>query len=430
MLKRLRNKLLLVNMIALSAVILFSFSVVYFVTYSHLQGLIVSDLRSIPPDVMTNAILSERDQQAGVGAGGFRVNGLPDLPIDYSRAFVINTNKSGNILSVFSRIELEKDDYIKAARLASQSGAETGRINLAGNRWQFLVTGADKESIIFLNVDGYERTLSRMLFSMSIIGGCVFAILLFMSYRLANRAIRPVDESMEKQRRFVADASHELKTPLAIIDANAEAILADDDPSPEGRRKWLERIEEESSRMRALVDSLLYLAKAEDGDRENLPFDLAAAAEDEIGRVEAILYERNIRLALEKYDGQVIVKADEERLRRAILILLDNAVKYTNEGGEVTVETGRGRHVGYIKVSNTGEEIPSADLPRIFDRFYRADRARASARESAAPNGKTYQSGFGLGLAIAKTIVERSGGRIYATSANGFSTFTVELPLN
>jgi signal transduction histidine kinase len=227
----------------------------------------------------------------------------------------------------------------------------------------------------------------------------------------------------------VADASHELKTPLAIIDSNAEAVLADAGATVDSQRKWIDRIEEESGRMRDLVDSLLYLAKAEDAAHENLPFDLSVAAEDEIGRVEAILYERDIMLTLKKYAENVIVKADEERLRQVIMVLLDNAVKYTDEDGAVTVEIGKGRHSGYIKVSNTGATIPSEDLPRIFDRFYRADRARASARENAGPNGRSSHSGFGLGLAIAKTIVERSGGKIYAASANGLNSFTVELPL-
>ncbi|MDR2156259.1 MAG: HAMP domain-containing histidine kinase [Clostridiales Family XIII bacterium] len=430
MLKKLRNKLLLVNMLSLSAVILFSFTVIYFVTYNYMQGIIAENLRSIPPDVMTNAILSEREQLPERNAAeGLRVQGDTDLPMDYSKSFVINISKSGNILSVFSRIALTDEQYVKAARLARQTDAGKGRIRLAGARWQYIVTGENKESIVFLNVDDYEKALSRLLLSMIAIGVCVLAAVFLMSYRFANRAIRPVDESMEKQRRFVADASHELKTPLAIIDSNAEAILADGAATVDSQRKWIERTLEESNRMRALVDSLLYLAKAEDGARENPPFDLAAAAEAEIGRVEAVLYEQNIKLTLKKYADNVVVNADEERLRQTITILLDNAVKYTDADGEVTVEIGKGKHEGYIKVSNTGAAIPLEDLPRIFDRFYRADRARTSPAGHFAPDGETRPGGFGLGLAIAKAIVERSAGRIYAASANGTTSFTVELPL-
>ncbi|MDR1952943.1 MAG: HAMP domain-containing histidine kinase [Clostridiales Family XIII bacterium] len=428
MLKKLRNKLLLVNMISLSVVILFSFTIIYVLTYNYIQGVIVTDLRSIPPGVVTNAIVAEREQQPNIDGSSekFNVKGIPDLPMDYSKSFVINIDKSGGVLAVFSRIELSENDYVKAARFAEESGEETGRIKLAGKRWQYIITGEQRESIVFLDVDDYERALSRLLFSMLVVGICVLILIFLVSYRLANRAIRPVGEDIEKQRRFVADASHELKTPLAIIDANAEVALADGDDGEESRRKWVERIEEESGRMRSLVEALLYLAKAEDAVGENLPFELSAAAEEEIGRVEAVLYERDVRLTLKKYAETVVVKADGEKIHRAILILLDNAVKYTDAGGEVTVETGKGKHTGYLRVSNTGAGIPPEDLPRIFDRFYRGDKSRTSA-EAAANGGK--QGGFGLGLAIAKTIVERSAGKIYAESADGRTTFTIELPL-
>ncbi|MDR0357330.1 MAG: HAMP domain-containing histidine kinase [Clostridiales Family XIII bacterium] len=428
MLKKLRNKLLLVNLASLSAVTVLSFSLIYFIAYNYLQGIIVNDLRSIPPDVMTNAILSERDQQADAG-GDFYIKGIPDLPMDYSRSFVVNINARGKIISVFSRIDLDQSEYLKAVRLAERSEKDMGRIKFAGSKWQYIVTGANRESLVFLNVDDYEQALSRLLFSMAILGGCVLATIFFLSYRFANRAIRPVEESIEKQRRFVADASHELKTPLAIIYSNAEAILADENASVRSQRKWVDRIEEESNRMRNLVDNLLYLAKTEDTAGEDAPFDLFAAAEDEVKRAEAILYERGVKLTMKKYAEAVVVKADEERIRQAILILLDNAVKYTDEGGEVTAEVGKEKHIGYIRISNTGEGIPPEDLPRIFDRFYRADRARTSIREGTISSGRSGRGGFGLGLAIARVVVERSKGRIRATSSNGLTSFTVELPL-
>jgi signal transduction histidine kinase len=258
---------------------------------------------------------------------------------------------------------------------------------------------------------------------MVVTGGCVVAGLFLISLAFSNRALRPTEESLSRQRRFVADASHELKTPLAIIDANADAALGSMASEPEARM-WVERIGEESGRMRRLVDDLLFLARSEDAAdvaMERLPVDLSLAAEREIGRVEAVLFERGIGVEFKSpAAGPVIVKADQERVRQILLILLDNAMKYTDDGGLVVVEVGHGRKNGFVKVSNTGAGIPAGDLPHIFDRFYRADKARTSSGAG----------GHGLGLSIAKTIAERSGGMITAYSASGMTTFTLELPLN
>jgi signal transduction histidine kinase len=254
---------------------------------------------------------------------------------------------------------------------------------------------------------------------MMIIGGCVLAGLFLISLVFSGRALRPAEESLIRQRQFVADASHELKTPLAIIDANAEAALGE--RIAPGARTWIERIGEESGRMRGLIDDLLLLARSDDpGDMsmEKLPVDLSVAAEREISRVEAVLFERGIGLEFKAPTDGVTVNADPVRLRQILLILLDNAMKYTDEGGRVTVETGKERKHGYIRISNTGGGIPAEDIPHIFDRFYRADKAR---------NSKS--GGYGLGLSIAKAIAERAGGAVSADSSAGLTTFTVEFPL-
>jgi signal transduction histidine kinase len=421
-------------------------------------------LASIPTDVITMALLAERVDMGsaedgtggtlqaggGVGAGGARGaakpsggkpfigNAGPDLPIDYSNFFVINSDSYG-LLSVFSRIDMGEDEYIAAAQaVAGNGGAATGEIRLAGSHWLYsydagrasggksagnagvargdLAVGA---SMVFLNIDATDKAMARLLVSMIMIGGCVIAGLFLISLVFSGRALRPAEESLVRQKQFVADASHELKTPLAIIDANAEAALADSVPA--GARMWIERIGEESGRMRGLIDDLLFLARSDSPEGmavEKLPVDLSAAAEREIDRVEAVLFERGIGLEFKAPSGGVTVSADAARVRQILLILLDNAMKYTDQGGRVTVETGHGRKYGYVKVSNTGDGIAAADLPRIFDRFYRADKARNSG-----------SGGYGLGLPIARARAERSGGALSAHSKDGLTTFTLELPL-
>jgi signal transduction histidine kinase len=372
----------------------------------------------------------------------YNLNGGVDLPIDYGKCFVVNVDAFGQA-SVFSRIEgMTDDDFLAAINTVFASGVNNGRLDLDGTPWLFRRSDTrEGNSIVFLNVEDTDAALTRLFISMIAVGVIVLALFFFLSRMFANRAMRPAAESFEKQRRFVADASHELKTPLAIIDANAEAALSGEQLDSQAEM-FVGRIEEESGQMRSLIDSLLYLARAEDAaaadDSDMLPMDLSQAAEEEIGRIETVLFERGIVLEYrKKFTGELLVKADAQHIRQAVLILLDNALKYTDEGGSVTVETGatgrgavnaaghfamrgagRGAaRTGYITVTNTGEGIAAEDLPHIFDRFYRADKSR-------------HSSGYGLGLSIADTIVRRSGGQIKAASEGGLTSFTIELPLS
>jgi signal transduction histidine kinase len=443
-LKKLRNKLLLFNMASLAVVIVASFAAMFFLQYSHMRSEDQNRLSSIPTDVITNALLAERTDGTGTGAaaaGGssgkikpFIDNAGPDLPIDYSNFFVINADRDGS-LSVFSRIELDEKDYIAAAEEAAKgNGSHTGDIRLAGSHWLYSYNAGDAEAtgvasgigdllsgnerMVFLNIDATDRAMARLMISMFVTGACVLAGLFLISLVFSRRALRPAEESLVRQRQFVADASHELKTPLAIIDANAEAALGE--RITPGARTWIERIGEESGRMRGLIDDLLLLARSDDPSgmtMEKLPVDLSAEAKREIGRVEAVLFERGIGLEFKAPAGGVIVNADPARVRQILLILLDNALKYTDEGGRVAVETSRDKRRAYLSVSNTGDGIPAADIPHIFDRFYRADTARNSEG-----------GGYGLGLSIARAIAERAGGGIAVRSQDGLTTFTVDLP--
>jgi signal transduction histidine kinase len=457
---RFRNRLLLVNLVSLTVVIVLSFTVIYLILSAHMHQTDNSRIGAIPSDVIRNAMLNEMESE-GVGAGDaddetgfvdgtsvgdsggdddsesdggkkrhnngilYNLNGGVDLPIDYGKCFVINVDVFGGA-TVFSRIEgMTNDDFLTAIKTVVAHGDQNGRIDLDGAPWLFRLSKTqDGDSIVFLNVEDTDSALMRVFVSMIAVGVIVLALFFFVSRMFANRAMRPAAESFEKQRRFVADASHELKTPLAIIDANAEAALSVSGAQLDGQAAmFIGRIEEESGRMRGLIDSLLYLARTEDdgahGDSssEVLPTDLSKAAEDEIGRIETVLFERGVALEfVNRHEGALLVKADGERIRQAVLILLDNALKYTDRGGKVTAETGVVGRSGYVTVTNTGEGISAEDLPHIFDRFYRADKSR-------------HSSGYGLGLSIADTIVQRSGGQIKAASEGGITSFTIELPL-
>ena len=236
---------------------------------------------------------------------------------------------------------------------------------------------------------------------------------------LASWALEPVERAWEGQRRFIADASHELKTPLAVIIANTE-ILSNDEAIPAESRRWVESTADEASHMRSLVNDLLELARADEGatsgamQRTDVDFsDIVDSASLEF---DAIAFER-VCLIETSIEPDIHLDGDPEWLMRLSKILIDNACKYAAAGTTIDVKLGRNAGHVVLAVTNQGKPIPAEDLPHLFDRFYRSDKARD--RETG---------GFGLGLAIAKGIAEAHGGTISATSsADAGTTFTVTL---
>jgi two-component system, OmpR family, sensor histidine kinase CiaH len=230
---------------------------------------------------------------------------------------------------------------------------------------------------------------------------------------VAGIAIRPVRRGFDRQREFVADASHELRTPLAVIRTNAETIAASR-PGDEAAGD----IAAEASYMTRLLDDLLVLARSDHGgiSVECTRFDLAPAVEG-VGRVAmTIAGPAGVSLRTD-VRGPLLVEADPERCKELMLILLDNAVKYTPAGGRVTLGAVAEGGDAVIRVSDTGIGVPAEHVPRLFDRFYRVDKARSRAI-----------GGAGLGLSIAREIVDAQGGTIIIESAPGSgTTVTVRL---
>lgn len=234
---------------------------------------------------------------------------------------------------------------------------------------------------------------------------------------LADRALVPIRKAFARQRQFTADASHELRTPLALIRANAEMLYrhSADDPDSE----LVGEIIRETDHLNRLVGDLLTLARADAESLKliNRPVDFRSLVADVHEDLHAFADARGIHTAL-ALDGPVKVSGDEVRLRQLLLILMDNALKYTDPGGEVTITVRKRDNRAYLVVQDTGIGIPDEDLPHIFERFYRVDRAR-----------EHESGGTGLGLAIAKWIVQVHHGNIKVVSATGQGArFEVELP--
>jgi len=422
--RKLRNSMMLFNMLTVSLVMLAAFSVVYLVTQRNIQRENTQRLQAVsgmfffPNRTLPDAVTGLENIRPAAG---------DRFSVEYGVSFVLFV-KDGKLENVNSQLDLDDSVYARAFEMAGTE--RNGEITLEGRKWLFRVMEAPREAgdipnlpegfadtrIVFLDVTHSVRIMQSLLATLGIVAFAVLLALFFISYRFAARAVRPIEENYNKQKQFITDASHEFRTPLAVIGANVDAITASGEETVDSQKEWFGYIRSELKRTGKLVDDLLYLAKSEQVKGEDsLPFDLSAVCETACASMEAVLYEggKTMRTDIAK---AISVTADSGKITGVLYILLDNAGKYTPEGGNITVRLSAESEKAVLRVINTGEDIPAEDLPRIFDRFYRSDASRS-----------TQTGGSGLGLSIAKTIVEHSGGTISAQSGGGITTFTVML---
>lgn len=266
-----------------------------------------------------------------------------------------------------------------------------------------------------------ERQALRRLLLVLAGGGAVgLALAVAGGHFLSGLALRPIRAAMDSQRAFIADASHELRTPLSVVRANAELLKRHPSQPVSANREALDDIIDESDRLGRLVGQMLTLAQADTGQAMLSLSEVALdeLAEDVARGMRLLAEERGVSFESE-VESPLRLRGDRDRLRELLVILTDNAIKYSEAGGQVRLEVRRASgDKATVRVSDTGPGIPPEALPHVFDRFYRVDKARS--REAG---------GTGLGLAIARWTAEAHGGSIRAQSVAGVgSTFTVELP--
>jgi signal transduction histidine kinase len=358
------------------------------------------------------------DAGGGVRDGGSHAS-LLVLSVDID-------DEGGILTSNNSMVTIDADVLNDIVTTVLSSQEDSGTIPDYHVTWKRRLKTSGAWRLAIADTSGLDTAFEKLVIQNSVIFTIAMVTLFVLAWFLSAWLIRPVQQAWTQQRRFVADASHELKTPLAVILANTQ-ILARDESIPQDSRRWVQSTDDEARHMKALVEELLELARTDESQTEEganvlhrEDVDFSELVEDAALEFDAIAFEKGSEIKAEIAPG-IHVQGDREWLARLAKIFIDNACKYTQVGQAVTVRLWRDGKTCKLSVNNRGNVIAPEDLEHIFDRFYRTDKARSR-------QGGT--GGFGLGLAIAQGIAKSHKGDIAATSteAEG-TTFTATLPL-
>lgn len=337
----------------------------------------------------------------------------PEVPYE-SRFFIVSASSDGDLInSDLSRIicvdEESVMEYISAALKSSSDQGFIGNFRFSKS--------ADENGlrIIFLDC-GRKLDQFRSFLRISVIVGLCGCLVVFLAFVFtAGKIVAPIAESYEKQKRFISDAGHEIKTPLTIINANVDLLELD------GEKEELTEIREQTVRLTGLTNDLIMLSKMEEAEHtiQKIDFPLSDLVSETAASFRAPAASRGLNFDADIAQG-VSMNGAPDAIRRLISVLLENAVKYAPENGSVKLCMISQKKQSIISVENdTAERIAENDLAHIFDRFYRADASRNSST-----------GGHGIGLSIAKAIVEAHGGSISASSKTGNDfCVTAVLPL-
>lgn len=406
MIKRLKYKFILINMLLITIVLVVTFIAVYYST----QQRLVNDSMSILHRTIMEESHDKPPQNEFRGPG----KNPEFMPIP---TFTVILDEENNIIEATTNLfDLSDEDALnEIVRICLESDQDTGIIKGASLRYLKQNTAYGMK-ISFVDRSMEMNTLASLVKTSILVGLGSLLAFFFISLFLAKWALRPVNKAWEQQKQFVADASHELKTPLTVILANAGIVLANRQQTVQEQAKWIEYIQTEAARMSILVENLLFLAKTDEAKSKAVlsRINLSDTVWGSILPFESVAFEQDKNLVSD-IAPDIYINGDEGQLKQLIAILLDNACKYADDQGTITVRLYKNADSKVkLSVSNTGAYIPPDQIEHIFERFFRVDKSRA--RE---------QGGYGLGLAIAQTIATMHNARINVQSTADATTFTV-----
>lgn len=327
-----------------------------------------------------------------------------------------------NIEGVY-RINVNNSKYIGGSNNAKTQNLEQYATKIINKKKNSGIIGKyiykvqkNRENSYTITFIENEKAIShiKIVIICSIVAGVLSVVIIYiLAKKLSQIIVKPVEETFEKQKQFISDASHELKTPLAVIEANADVL-----ENNVGENKWIGYIQQEIDSMNKLINELLLLTKIEnvDNTREYEKFDLSKETEIATSTFEGMAYEKQINIKT-NIEENINFNGNKEDVKHILSTLIDNAIKHTETQNEVEVDLKKEKGEIILQVKNKGEEIPKEEREKIFERFYRIDKSRNR-------NEKRY----GLGLAIAKATVEKYKGKIEVLYEENYSIFKVIIP--
>lgn len=416
MIKKLRNKMLLMSMISIFCLVIVAFTAIYAITYNHMEENIEQSL---------NRTYSFHRP------GRFRFHN-PDFKIGEDKKPEVEKRELRDIsnFSVFvdgegnvhtdSMLGENSEHYEEVAKEALRQNSRTGEFRSEDVIWRFktreIKNGA--KIIALVDITAEKEMLRQLIFSFGASAFVLLAVIFFISLFFSNRAMRPVSEAWDKQKQFVADASHELKTPLTAINTNIDVLLSKGENKIKDEEKWLRYVKTEVQRLSELTGNLLFMAKVDsDIPVEKSMVSVSEIVESAVLNLEAVAFEKGVEIKSD-IESDISGMVSSSQITRLILILMDNAIKYSPRNEAVYVSLKKqGKDHAELSVKNMGSVIKKEDFEKIFDRFYRVDESRST-------------SGYGLGLSMAKEIVKIHKGKISVKSSEENGTeFTAVLTI-
>ena len=391
MIKKLKSKIFLLIMISLSVLIVGIIVVFAVLNYSN----------TIKTTTLMMDRISNFEDKKIIGNETTK----PELEIEGLYFVEVKNSKVVNN-SVITNSDLEKY-AIKVSNSKNESG-------IVGKYIYKVRKTKDNVSMVILMENEKAISHIRVIFLFSGISIVLSLLIIYsVSRKLSETIVKPVEETLEKQKQFISDASHELKTPLAVIEANADVL-----ENEVGKNKWLTYIQNEINSMDKLINELLLLAKTENVDsiKTYKKFDLSKEVEIIISVFESMAYEKNVKINT-NIQKDVIMNGNKEDIKHILSTLIDNAIKHAETEGNVTIELSKEKNEIILQVKNEGDPIPEGEREKIFERFYRIDKSRNRSEKR-----------YGLGLAIAKSTVEKYNGKIEVICKDGVTNFKVSIP--
>lgn len=345
-----------------------------------------------------------------------------------NNVFVITTSSEKNLINDYEELHgqppekaaIGSDTLSNIIHLAKE-GSSTGNffdVNLKYKKILFNHKGFSGYIITFADSENAYSTIYRTLLFTTIVFFALMLIFLIILIWLSHFVVKPIDVAWTQQQQFLADASHELKTPLTAILMTNKIMLSHLKKDAIEERKWLENSQAEANHMKDLIENMLFLARGENTEEKlsSSVISLNDIVTDILLQFEPIAFDENIRIAT-NIQNDIFVKGDIVELRQLTYILVDNAYKYCGDEGFINISLLGNASTAHFIVNNSGTPIPEEDLPHIFERFYRSDKSRTQRDE---------KGGYGLGLAIAKKISTKHNASIKVTSSEDLgTTFTV-----